>query len=184
MNQRKLARGLGIDPAAVSRLKSKGMPVHSVEAAAAWRRENVAPYVRMGSEAPASAPTPSVAELAAPSAGMTAMVPWSRLDLGQERAALAREQRVAVEMRNAITRGEYAPIALLGEVLACASQAVADGFDRLPSRLKKSCPDLPPQAMEEVLAVIAIARNEWVRDTAALVVETIFSPEDDAEDAP
>ena len=98
----------------------------------------------------------------------------------QVRAALAREQRFSIEIKNAVLRGTYASIELLGEVLACASQAVAERFDHLPSRLKKSCPDLPSQAMEGVFAVIATARNEWVRDTAALVVGTILSAEDAA----
>ena len=56
MNQRELARALGIDPAAVSRLKAKGMPVESIDAAQAWRRRHVAPYAK--SQAPSS-PAPA-----------------------------------------------------------------------------------------------------------------------------
>lgn len=40
-SQTALAAGLGIDPAMVTRYKRKGMPVHSVEAAQAWRDANV-----------------------------------------------------------------------------------------------------------------------------------------------
>lgn len=37
MNQRELAEALGVGPAVVTRLKGRGMPVHSVEAAREWR---------------------------------------------------------------------------------------------------------------------------------------------------
>lgn len=39
------------------------------------------------------------------------------LDLVQERAALARSQREAQELKNAVARGEFAPIGLLADVL-------------------------------------------------------------------
>lgn len=92
------------------------------------------------------------------------------LDLVQERAALAREQRLGIEIKNAVARGEFAPISLLSEVLATASQSVVERFEQLPSLLKKSCPDLPDSAREQVMTLIAAARNEWVRSTEALVL--------------
>ena len=44
MSQAELGRHLGLSPAAITKLKGQGMPVHSVEAAQAWRedRQNVA----------------------------------------------------------------------------------------------------------------------------------------------
>ena len=104
------------------------------------------------------------------------------LDLAQERAALAREQRLGIEIKNAALRGQYAAIELLSEVLARASQAVAERFDHLPGRLKKSCPDLPPSAVDQILAVIAAARNEWVRETASLVTAAVFPADEDNPD--
>lgn len=183
MNQRLLAQALGIDPSAVSRLKDRGMPVHSVEAAAAWRRANVAPYLRTDAS-PATAPgqPPGTAGTPEePAAGAAAG--GARLDLAQERAALAREQRIAVELRNAVARGEYAPIRSLAEVLATASQAIAERFEHLPGNIKKACPELPPAAIEQVMAAVASARNEWVRQTSALVAQTIVSTEDGDEQA-
>ena len=105
------------------------------------------------------------------------------LDLVQERAALAREQRVSYEIKNAIARGEYAPIGLLADVLAFASRAVVDRFDALPGRLKKACPDLPSEARDVVATVITSARNEWIRATAELVVKQVdlLADEDDGE---
>lgn len=92
------------------------------------------------------------------------------LDLVQERAALAREQRLGIEIKNAVARGEFAPISLLSEVLATASQSVVERFEQLPGLLKKTCPDLPDTAREQVMQAMAAARNEWVRATEALVL--------------
>ena len=100
------------------------------------------------------------------------------LDLAQERAALAREQRMGIEIKNAVLRGEYASIGLLSEVLASASQAVAERFDHLPGLLKKVAPDMLDAARDQVMATIAQARNEWVRETSALVVNKVLAADD------
>jgi phage terminase Nu1 subunit (DNA packaging protein) len=101
------------------------------------------------------------------------------LDLAQERAALARAQRESVELKNGVLRGEYAAVSLLAEVLATASQAVAERFEHLPGQLRKACPDLPPAAIDRAMATIAAARNEWVRQTVALVSAGVTSTDDD-----
>ena len=105
------------------------------------------------------------------------------LDLSQERAALAREMRHGHEIKNAVARGTYAPIELLAEVLAAASQAVVERFEQLPGLLKKACPDLTEAARDQVMATIANARNEWVRATEKLVAQKIVEPDDDQVDA-
>lgn len=91
------------------------------------------------------------------------------LDLVQERAALARSQRIAQDLKNDIARGEYAPIGLLTDVLATAGAAVVDRFEQLDGALRKACPDLPDEARTTIMTVIASARNEWIRSTAQLV---------------
>ena len=95
------------------------------------------------------------------------------LDLVQERAALAREQREGQAIKNAVARREYAPIGLLADVLGMASSAVVDRFDQLENMLSKACPDLPDEAKTAVLQVIASARNEWIRSTGRLVADSI-----------
>lgn len=105
------------------------------------------------------------------------------LDLATERAALARAQREGIEIKNAVARGSYAPITMLAEVLATASQAVAERFEHLHGQVRKACPDLPPVAIERVLAVIASARNEWVRQTAELVTARVLD-DDEPDEAP
>lgn len=104
------------------------------------------------------------------------------LDLAQERAALARTQRLLAEEKLSLMRGESAPIQLLSQVLAAASQAVAERFDHLPARVQMACPGLSPAVTERVMATIAEARNEWVSQTVALVTTQIISPEDDTQE--
>lgn len=101
------------------------------------------------------------------------------LDLVQERAALAREQRLGIEIKNAVARGEYAPVALLAEVLATACQAVSERFEQLPGALRKACPDMQDAARDQIMSTIAEARNEWVRSTERLVVQQLDELEGD-----
>lgn len=105
------------------------------------------------------------------------------LDLTQERAALARAQREAQEIKNAVARGEFAPVGLLADVLGQAASAVVDRFDQLEGALRKACPDLPDAARAAVLQVIASARNEWARATAELVAQRMGVDMDDEDPA-
>lgn len=170
MKQNQLARELGLAPSRVTALKKRGMPVHDLEAAQAWRSANVNGYVYTPPPAP-----PASAPPAAPGAE-------GLLDLAQERAGLAKAQREGIELKNAILRGEYASITLLADVLAAASAAVAERFDHLGPRLRRACPELPARALDEVLAVIASARNEWARSTAELVSKALTEWDDDDGD--
>lgn len=97
------------------------------------------------------------------------------LDLVQERAALARAQRESQELKNAVARGEYAPVGLLSDVLGVAGSAVVDRLDQLEGVLRKSCPDLPAEAVAAVMTVVASARNEWVRAAGKLAIEALDS---------
>lgn len=101
------------------------------------------------------------------------------LDLAQERAALARAQRALIEDKLAVNRGEYAPVLLLAQTLAAASQAVAERFDHLPGRVRRAVPGLPSSALDQVLAVIAEARTEWVAQTVALLSARIADTDSD-----
>ncbi len=104
------------------------------------------------------------------------------LDLVQERAALARSQREAQDLKNAVARGEYAPIGLLADVLGRAASSVVDRFDQLEGALRKSCPDISDDVLLAVLGVNAAARNEWLRATARLVDQYIDELADADED--
>lgn len=107
------------------------------------------------------------------------------LDLVQERAALAREQRIGQALKNGVARKEFGPVGLLADVLGTASSAVVDRFDHLEGVLAKSCPDLPEEAKTAVLTVIADARNEWIKSTASLVdaaVDEMLAESADADE--
>ena len=107
------------------------------------------------------------------------------LDLVQERAALAREQRIGQAMKNAVARGEFAPVGLLADVLAAASAGVVDRFEQLDGALRKACPDLPEAARLVVQKVIASARNEWIKSTETLAADALdaLAADDDEEAA-
>lgn len=107
------------------------------------------------------------------------------LDLVQERAALARSQRIAQDRKNAVDAGVHAPVGLLADVLGAASAAVVDRFDALEGMLAKACPDLPEQAQAVIMKILASARNEWVRSTAELVDRALDQlPDADADGSP
>ncbi len=55
-SQAELARALGLTPGRITVLKQKGMPIYSVEAARAWRAQNVAPMPT--ARAPQAPPAP------------------------------------------------------------------------------------------------------------------------------
>lgn len=95
------------------------------------------------------------------------------MDLVQERAALARAQREAQELKNKIARGEYAPIGLLADVLGEASSAMVDCIEQLEGALRKSSPHLPVEAKDTMMTTLADARNEWIRGTKRAVFEML-----------
>jgi phage terminase Nu1 subunit (DNA packaging protein) len=104
------------------------------------------------------------------------------LDLAQERAALAREQRIRIALQNAVARREYAPITALTDVLAMANASIVSMLDQLDSRIAQTAPDLPEATRLAMLNTIAAARNECVRTTASLDINQPVSTEDDETD--
>lgn len=160
--QAEFAQMIGVSEARVSQLVSEGVLVRG-ETALEW---NVAYCERLRDQA--------AGRLGSEIGG---------LDLVQERAALAREQRVGQAIRNAVARREFAPVGLLADVLGRAASAVVDRFDQLEGVLRKAVPDLPDDAKTAVLQVIASARNEWIRSTERLVSEHVDAMLDaDADD--
>lgn len=105
------------------------------------------------------------------------------LDLVQERAALAREQRMGQAIKNAVARREYAPVGVLSDIIGMAASAVVDRFDQLEGLLSKAAPDLPDEAKTVVMKVIASARNEWIRATDRAVTDAIDAMPVDTDDA-
>jgi terminase small subunit / prophage DNA-packing protein len=81
------------------------------------------------------------------------------LDLAAERAALARAQRERIEMQNAQTRGELAPVILIEEVLTKAAAKIAGIFEAIPGMLRRRVASLTADDIEMVAGEIAKARN-------------------------
>ena len=106
------------------------------------------------------------------------------LDLVQERAGLAKEQREAQALKNAVARGEYAPIGLLEDVLATACSSVVAEFDSLEGSLRKTAPHLDEKAKETLFAMLAAARNKWIRSTARLVSDALDKASNFGDDDP
>ena len=95
------------------------------------------------------------------------------IDLPTERALLARAQREGQEIKNEVSRGTYAPIEALTDVLANASQSVVDQLDQIPAGIARVCPDLPQSVRDLLMTTLARARNEMVRKTVSLVSDAL-----------
>jgi phage terminase Nu1 subunit (DNA packaging protein) len=94
------------------------------------------------------------------------------LNLATERAALAREQKLRIEMQNAITRQEYGPIAALEIGLSDVAARVAAQLDTIPGRLKIASDKLSADDLDLVAGIVAAIRNDlaaididWFGDT-------------------
>lgn len=104
------------------------------------------------------------------------------IDLPTERALLARSQREGQNIKNEVARGTYAPIEVLADVLANASQSVVDHLDQLPAGINRVCPDLPQAVRDLVMTEVSRARNEMVRKTISLVSDALDSCDAQEED--
>lgn len=161
-----IARALCVAPAVAARWIRQGMPADA-DAARLWLAQGKA-------------------EMKDCPAGGTIQTPPRPPGLAEERTRLFREQADAVALRNALARKEYAPIQLLTQVLATASQAVSERLEHLPGVLKRECPEMTSAQRDAVMRTIASARNEWVRATAELVVARLdeLAVDDAADEAP
>ncbi len=83
----------------------------------------------------------------------------SDINLVNERALLAREQRARIALQNAQTRGELAPVALIEQVLAKTGARCAAILDTIPGELRRRVPGLSSADILHVRAIVAKARN-------------------------
>ncbi len=81
------------------------------------------------------------------------------LDLATERAGLAKAQRERIEMQNAVTRRELAPVILIEEVLAKAGSKVAGILDAIPGMIKRRVSTITSADLELIAGEVARARN-------------------------
>lgn len=81
------------------------------------------------------------------------------LDLMNERARLAKEQADRLELQNAQTRKELAPVVLIEQVLAKAGTRVAGILDSIPGMIRRRSPSLSSSDLDCIAAEIVKARN-------------------------
>ena len=81
------------------------------------------------------------------------------LDLATERAGLAKAQREKIEMQNAVTRNELAPVALIEEVLSKAGGKIAGILEAIPGAVKRRVPNLSGEEIKTIAGEIARVRN-------------------------
>lgn len=82
------------------------------------------------------------------------------LDLATERAALARVQRIRIELENAVTRREQGPIDALESGLADLTARVGKQLDTIPAKLRIASDRLTAADLDLVASVIAGVRND------------------------
>jgi terminase small subunit / prophage DNA-packing protein len=82
----------------------------------------------------------------------------SGVSLVDERARLARAQAERVEMENAVTKKELAPVMLIEQVLAQVGRQVAGVLEAIPVNLKRRSA-LSVEDLEYIAGEIAKARN-------------------------
>ena len=127
LSQAAIGRALGLSPAAMTKLKKQGMPVHSVEAAQAWRRarQNIAqrkpepPQLRHHAPLP-EASTPTVAN-----------------DESQDQARTRREIAEAnlAELRLRELRGDLVRVEKIKAQHQRRVAAMREAFLQLPARV-------------------------------------------------
>lgn len=103
------------------------------------------------------------------------------LDLAQERALLARAQRIRIETRNAVDAKTLAPAYLIEEILTRAAAKIAAVFDGIPGKVKRRLPHLPAAGLDIIRAEVAAARNIVAGMSLDDVVDDLSEREADAQ---
>lgn len=78
-------------------------------------------------------------------------------ELAYQRAELARVSRERAQIKLNVERGEFAPIALIEQVLATVGRSVAGLLEPLPAQIHKLCPALTPEAVRILQAEVSKA---------------------------
>ena len=135
MSQASLGRALGLSGAAVTKLKKQGMPVHSVEAAQAWReaRQNIAHRKPL------------------PTAVPTRPAPRADQPLDDETHDQARTRREIAEanlaeLKLSELRGDLVRVADFRSAAAREDAALREALLQLPARLAPQVAAIADQA--------------------------------------
>lgn len=143
MTQSELANALGLSKQAVSKLKGQGMPVHSVEAARAWRDENLSVAARKETRESAPAPSAAPAAPAAPARGRPNTQTFPPLGDDEDededfKAARTREkisEANMAEMNEAKMRREMINLDVVVRQLSTDYATTRDAVLQIPARI-------------------------------------------------
>ena len=102
------------------------------------------------------------------------------LDLAGERAALAKVQRERIEMQNAVTRKQLAPVDLIEEVLARVGRQIVGILEAIPVQLKRRS-SLTAEDLDFITREIVKARN---LAASIELEEPTENPDMDGDDTP
>lgn len=104
-------------------------------------------------------------------------------ELSFERARLARETADKVAMANAVTRREFAPVAVLEVILSDVARQVATRLDSLVPQIRRRLPDLPSTVLTQLAAEIHTCR-ELCAATNLQDADRLQRDVDDDDEAP
>ena len=168
-----LAAGLGISPAMVTKLKKRGMPTISVEAAAKWRRRHLEPARTVGMRA-GTTPRPAVAAAGNVSKGQLVGTRTEQL--------LRQAEDLGLLAHDALLRGSFAVVApMLRRAMAqvppdarCQIGLTVEVWDALTASIplslevsveSASAGDLPDDVMGEFWMLVALGEYASIGST-------------------
>lgn len=109
------------------------------------------------------------------------------LELSEERAGLAREQKLLARIKKQRELGEWAPIENITLALSRVTAQMASIFDSIPIQLKRQFPSLTADQLNVIREELAKARNmlvsvgtEAVTDAAIRVADYVDEYDDGA----
>lgn len=157
ISQSALGRALDLSPPAITKLKKQGMPVHSIEAAQAWRmarqsvaRRKRAPAAMAQISAPAAPP-------AAP-AGMGEGAYSSMPSYNESRARREAAEAQLAELRLAEERGELVRASAIRAAVSKRAAGLRESLLQLPARVVPMLVAEPTaEAMDKILRAEIVA---------------------------
>lgn len=103
-------------------------------------------------------------------------------ELSTERARVARATAEKIEMQNAVTRRELAPIAALEVVLNDVAKRIAARLDSLVPQIRRTAPEVPTSVLARVAAEVAECRAACAQVNLA-DADKLASEGDDEDEA-
>ena len=174
-------RHRGVTQQAISKLKSQGRlaldPDGRVQVMASDALLSQVLHPIKGGAGGSRATAGALAQPAA--AGRSPAQVESLEDMAAERSRLLREQRIKLQLQNAVTLGELAPKQLLSDVLARTLSRCARLLDTIPGELRRLNIGLSSEDIEAVRRVIAKVRNVC----AATTIDDLFQDADGSDDS-